>query len=43
MTMTSCDLLVDFAAPLSFTQSAQGNKNRIHVDLVWVEPEQLIG
>lgn len=43
MTMTSCDLVVDFAAPLSFTQSAQGNKNRIHVDLVWVEPEQLIG
>jgi hypothetical protein len=42
MTMTSCDLVVDFAAPLSFIQSAQGNKNRIHVDLVWVEPQQLI-
>ncbi len=32
-----------FCCPLSFIQSAQGHKNRIHVDLVWVEPEQLIG
>jgi hypothetical protein len=42
MTMTSCDLVVDFAATLSFTQSVLVNKNRIHVDLVWVEPQQLI-
>ena len=42
MTMTSCDLVVDFAATLSFTQSVLVNKNRIHVDLLWVEPQQLI-
>ncbi|MBX9915552.1 MAG: hypothetical protein K2Y25_16795 [Pseudomonadaceae bacterium] len=42
MTMTSCDLVVDFAAPLRFTQSVLAHKNRIHVDLIWSEPEQLI-
>ncbi len=42
MTMTSCDLVVDFAAPLNFTQSVLANKNRIYVDLTWVEPRQLI-
>jgi hypothetical protein len=42
MTMTSCDLVVDFAATLSFTQSVLVSKNRIQVDLVWVEPQQLI-
>lgn len=42
MTMTSCDLVVDFAAPLNFTQSVLANKNRIHVDLTWVKSRQLI-
>jgi hypothetical protein len=42
MTMTSCDLVVDFAAPLSFCQSKQTDKNRIYIDLTWAEPAQLI-
>jgi hypothetical protein len=42
MTMTSCDLVVEFAAPLSFTQSELADKNRICVDLTWAEPTQLI-
>lgn len=42
MTMTSCDLVVDFAAPLNFTQSVLASKNRIHVDLTWVESRHLI-
>jgi hypothetical protein len=42
MPMTSCDLVVDFAAPLSFAQSLLIGKNRIYIDLTWAEPTQML-
>jgi hypothetical protein len=43
MTMMSCELVVDFATPLSFCPSTRTDKNRLHIDLTWVEPIALIG
>jgi hypothetical protein len=43
MTMTSCELVVDFATPLRFCRSKRTDKNRMHIDLTWVEPTALIG
>lgn len=42
MTMTSNDLQVDFAAPLRFIDSALADKNRICINLSWVESAELI-
>ncbi len=42
MTMTSNDLLIDFAEPLRFIESALVDKNRICIDLSWVESAELI-
>lgn len=42
MTMTSNDLVVDFAAPLSFFESSKAGKNRIYIDLSWVNSLELI-
>lgn len=42
MTMTSNDLLIDFAAPLRFIESVLADKNRICIDLSWAESAELI-
>lgn len=42
MTMTSNDLLIDFADPLRFIESALADKNRICIDLSWAESAELI-
>lgn len=42
MTMTSNDLTIDFAAPLSFFESTAPDKHRIGINLSWADSAQLI-